>query len=394
MSYQVPPPAINSLSASGAINCSVGDSMNRYLPPPTSNVATNGLTHAPPTIAPIKQQYLSQPSQRQHTNGLGPDSSNNSSRTASPSFNQPLNSAHLPPSAPMPSTVAQQMPRPNAYGAPLRQVPPSQPQHQTVERITNNLQHMHLNNGNGSAGPPIATTNKLLNGNVTSLQPNHLPPQLPKFNGPQVPNSQPLIQTAVPPMPLPMNAAMPANQYHLQQQQQYQFKTQPIPPNPTNLPAFNNGPNQPSYPPMTNTNNNQSVPLMPPPQTGTVAGGSIVGNRQRRPELDTRSSGSAYYPQTTQPVVSSQPPLTPQQQMQQQQPQQQQPYQQQQQYQQYATNQQYQQPSVVQQSFSSLWGHNTVDLMQQRHILPTLPIEPPKISLDHEFYESVNCSSE
>lgn len=49
---------------------------------------------------------------------------------------------------------------------------------------------------------------------------------------------------------------------------------------------------------------------------------------------------------------------------------------------------------MIGRGFDSMWGHNTIDLMQHRHILPTLPVEPPKISLDHQFYESVNCSPE
>lgn len=66
-------------------------------------------------------------------------------------------------------------------------------------------------------------------------------------------------------------------------------------------------------------------------------------------------------------------------------------------------HQQYHQPqqsqpnnanNVVARGFDSMWGHNTIDLMQYRHVLPTLPVEPPKISLEHQFYESVNCSPE
>lgn len=50
--------------------------------------------------------------------------------------------------------------------------------------------------------------------------------------------------------------------------------------------------------------------------------------------------------------------------------------------------------SVTQSGFSKLWGQETVDLMQNRHILPPEPVQPPTIKLNNQFYESVNCSPE
>lgn len=70
------------------------------------------------------------------------------------------------------------------------------------------------------------------------------------------------------------------------------------------------------------------------------------------------------------------------------------------QFNQYASNQQYQQQTaanqygIVNQGFNKLWGQESIDLMQNRHILPSTPVEPPKIHLEHQFFESVNCSPE
>lgn len=53
------------------------------------------------------------------------------------------------------------------------------------------------------------------------------------------------------------------------------------------------------------------------------------------------------------------------------------------------------QQSIVQSGFSKLWGHpDTIDLMQQRHILPHDGVPPPQISLNNQFSDSVNCDPE
>lgn len=50
--------------------------------------------------------------------------------------------------------------------------------------------------------------------------------------------------------------------------------------------------------------------------------------------------------------------------------------------------------SVTKQGFDQLWGHQMVDLLQCRHILPEYPEDPPEIRLAHQFADSPNCSSE
>ncbi|XP_036330766.1 protein transport protein Sec24A [Rhagoletis pomonella] len=52
-----------------------------------------------------------------------------------------------------------------------------------------------------------------------------------------------------------------------------------------------------------------------------------------------------------------------------------------------------QQMSVTQAGFSRLWGQDTIDLMQNRHILSPATLSPPRIVLNNQFHESINCSS-
>ena len=57
-------------------------------------------------------------------------------------------------------------------------------------------------------------------------------------------------------------------------------------------------------------------------------------------------------------------------------------------------SQQAQQHSVVNSGFNKLWGNETIDLMQQRHVLPTTKVLPPPIKLNHHFQEAINCNPE
>ncbi|XP_068630265.1 protein transport protein Sec24A [Battus philenor] len=50
--------------------------------------------------------------------------------------------------------------------------------------------------------------------------------------------------------------------------------------------------------------------------------------------------------------------------------------------------------SVTKQGFDQLWGHQMIDLLQCRHILPEYPEEPPEIKLGPQFAEAPNCSPE
>lgn len=50
--------------------------------------------------------------------------------------------------------------------------------------------------------------------------------------------------------------------------------------------------------------------------------------------------------------------------------------------------------SVVAQGFNRMWGNETIDLMQHRHILPPTKVLPPPIKLNHQFHEATNCSTD
>ncbi|EDS35483.1 transport protein SEC24 [Culex quinquefasciatus] len=51
-----------------------------------------------------------------------------------------------------------------------------------------------------------------------------------------------------------------------------------------------------------------------------------------------------------------------------------------------------QQYNVVKSGFNRLWGNNTMDLLQNRHVLPPGKVRPPVIHLNHPFQEAVNCN--
>ena len=48
--------------------------------------------------------------------------------------------------------------------------------------------------------------------------------------------------------------------------------------------------------------------------------------------------------------------------------------------------------SVTQNGFQKMWGQESVDLLQNRHILPTEEVTPPKPRLQAEQWNNANCS--
>ena len=50
--------------------------------------------------------------------------------------------------------------------------------------------------------------------------------------------------------------------------------------------------------------------------------------------------------------------------------------------------------SVTQTGFQKMWGQESVDLLQNRHILPPEPIKPPMARLQAEQWSNINCSPE
>ncbi|XP_043277320.1 protein transport protein Sec24A [Venturia canescens] len=50
--------------------------------------------------------------------------------------------------------------------------------------------------------------------------------------------------------------------------------------------------------------------------------------------------------------------------------------------------------NVTQSGFNDLWGQQSINLLQCRNILPAERVEPPRIKLQQEFLDSINCSPE
>ncbi|GBP19740.1 hypothetical protein EVAR_8900_1 [Eumeta japonica] len=50
--------------------------------------------------------------------------------------------------------------------------------------------------------------------------------------------------------------------------------------------------------------------------------------------------------------------------------------------------------SVTKQGFDQLWGHQMMDLLQCKHVLPEYPEDPPEIKLGPHFTDAPNCSPE
>ncbi|XP_035791071.1 protein transport protein Sec24A-like [Anopheles albimanus] len=140
---------------------------------------------------------------------------------------------------------------------------------------------------------------------------------------------------------------------------------------------------------------------MVPPQPG--------GNYGQQHQLQQQQQQHPGLPPMPQQPNYAQPPMQQQYHQQQQQQQQQQQFQHQQQQQSQPTPQQlHHQPgfgaaasaaypgdasgNVVRGGFNRLWGNNTVDLLQNRHILPTDRVRPPTIHLVNPFQESINCN--
>ena len=172
-----------------------------------------------------------------------------------------------------------------------------------------------------------------------------------------------------------------------------------------------------------NNNNGISNPAMPP-KTNTMAKRPLY---PQQPAAPTQPQNFNNFPGIQQPMMDQQQPMVNQQQpmmnqqqpiMNQQQPMlnqqqpmmnQQQPIMNQQQpvtnqpqqqsgnlqYQNLPQQQKYSSPgSVVNQGFNRMWGNETIDLMQNRHILPTTKVLPPPVKLNHQFHEATNCSAD
>ncbi|XP_058458609.1 protein transport protein Sec24A isoform X2 [Malaya genurostris] len=274
----------------------------------------------------------------------------------------------------------------NASTPNLGQVPTNGPS----SNLTASMQNLNINrppsaqqvnhvNGSGTPQPPVSSNSYS----------NQQPP-IKQSNGQQVPG---VLHGQQPP---------PVNQQGQQINGNYvPTSTQPL---------------QQGGPPLAPVTG-RTYPGMPPiaSATSTTSVGTAINKRPLYPSqtMPPSSQPSNYYPNqqpNTHPVQQYQQPhpqhphqynhhqqqhLQQQHQQQQQQFQQhqQQPQQFQQQQQQYGANlQQPYQDSVLKSGFNRLWGNNTVDLLQNRHILPVGRVRPPPIHLNHPFHEAENCN--
>lgn len=272
---------------------------------------------------------------------LANGNSTTSSRTSSPGLNQSMNDLRLN-NIPAGQQMRQQQPPssqgpPNINGMKSNQNNFGSTQYQPIQQMNPNV-------------PNLVQSNQPINNQMTM---GGIPPPVQRMNGPPPVNN--LVQ----------NQSQSAPRPNILPQQQFQ-------------------------PQIPNQTPGQYIPLNPPqPQQ--------YAQQNQQQQAPVGLNKRPMYPQQQQQA--------PQQMQQQQQPQNQQPSFQQQQYNQYPgqtldTNfnnggqLQYQQQSSVKAGMNTLWGNETIDLMQNRHLLPTTGIKPPPIVLNHQFHESVNCNPE
>uniref|UniRef100_A0A336LPL5 CSON000209 protein n=1 Tax=Culicoides sonorensis TaxID=179676 RepID=A0A336LPL5_CULSO len=352
----------------------------------------------PSQIKPGIQPLASYPAM---TNG----NSNFSSRTSSPAVNPPLNYGNDPrsphPHQLQPPQISQLQsagsvltPPKAAFGvaSPLNSSTPNQSPINPVSNLAAGLQQMNLRppinggvnpnsnpvpnmvpqfpkvvglpSGPGSGPPPLnnnmpgqgpmQTMPQQLNGNTTPVG-NRMPPQV---NGNPVNNAQ---TGPHPPPPVSMHQQPPLNQVPNQQRpmmpsqpQQQQFQSQAPPPTANQIPngpTLLSQPKRPMYPQQSTMQQQQQYPSMPP--------------QQQQPPSQLPPTGFNGFNGQQQPgdrmQYQNQPPPG---------------------------------PNVIQSGFNRIWGQETIDLMQNRRILPIEKVTPPPIKLNHQFHEAVNCSSD
>lgn len=387
----------------------------------------NGYPQVAPEYANLNSlgQNSGLPSSTNHVNGMGtPQSFQNSGHPIVPSQStlgqQPMRgmvngnsmpptsyngSMNLPPVAnSIPPSVTPSVPVLNSLASQKSGVMTSTVQ-QSIQSLPTNMQQLNINKPISHANnmpPPISTQNMPMS---TSMG-------MPPLN-----NNRPVVQSSV------MGTT---NGTHLPQSSFASHQPPSQTQNHPNMPMVNGNPQQ-DRPPLVNTSNSSVAGMRFPPQSSATAGpmppmsyGQVAPNMPPPPMVAASNQSNQSQYQQPQGIYSNIQPMPPppmnnnlnsghQQtvyanvhQSQQSQPLKYQTGQSitpgqmiplggrpiQQQPQPYAT------PSVVQSGFNRLWGQESVDLLQNRHILPQTKVEPPAISLNNQFYEAVNCSPE
>ena len=190
-------------------------------------------------------------------------------------------------------------------------------------------------------------------------QPQAPPPSAPPGHTPG-PGLMPPSSSAIPPVPGPTNGSNStfSRRYPTTMQPPPMSSAAAMPPQSGPLPpAHGPMPPQPSFPPSS----------MPPPVSGVPQGQPQVNNMPPMPP----SSGNGSHPPNN-----------------------------------YGMRQNNGMPpssahdlarglgglSVTQTGFQKMWGQESVDLLQNRHILPPDPIKPPMARLQAEQWSNINCS--
>lgn len=332
--------------------------------PPTSNVPPMKPALIPAQQLPPQQAINYQNFQTkavQPGGGINGSNSALSSRTSSPGAQQPpVPQSQLPPSRSYPS---------------YQQLHGSYPQQQVLPPSSQLPMPSMINNNNNGDNKTTFTPNSPMN----------VPPQpgtAPMTNNPQQQLSASMqnlaLKPGIPPIP---SSRSEQNFLNNNNSNASGIISNPMPQIPQK-PASNTMAKRPMYPtvqpPMAPMNQPQfqQQPVQPQFQQ------SAQTQFQQQP---AQPQGFNNFPGN---------PMAPQPQMQQQQARgnlqyQQFPQQQQQQQQQFASP-----GSIVSQGFNRMWGNETIDLMQNRHVLPPTKVLPPPVKLNHQFHEATNCSTD
>lgn len=154
-----------------------------------------------------------------------------------------------------------------------------------------------------------------------------------------------------------------------------------------NAPGVTSNPSMPQMPPKSNISSMAKRPMYPAQPNGQQPVAQPMGQPQFQQQPQAFNSFPGNGPQT--PQMQPQQPLQRGNLQYQNFPQQPQPQQQQPPQSNYSAA-----GSVVSQGFNRMWGNETIDLMQNRHILPPTKVLPPTVKLNHQFHEATNCSTD
>ncbi|XP_073848514.1 protein transport protein Sec24AB [Musca autumnalis] len=347
--------------------------------------SANSSRTASPSIQLTQQQYQYAPPSSTNSASMPPPVQSSTMNQLSGSM-QSLNINRVNGTAPPPttSTSSQSMQIPGQNVGPT--LAPTSQATPAMNNFATNFKTSALNTQNASASSPNTIQNTAGNQNNRPPQPQQqLLGNRPPVSGYNTPTSTPMTyqqspsqnanypnaNAGVPPVsgsmpPLPgNNGSVLQNQLNNNQQAAQQLQS-----NTSQLPT---GQRKPLYP------SNQQLPPMMQQQSQ-----QFQQPQQAYSAAYNYSQQQMSGPSQPPGMFNGQPNSGPLQYQNQNQT-----YQQQQQQQQ---NPHYPAGSVVHQGFNRLWGQDTIDLMQNRHILSPATLVPPKIVLHNQFHESINCN--